>query len=263
MGAIRALVLMGVLLLALVWTLTELGRAREPTGEASQHGNAPPVPADTPANGGTADWQFLAPKSERRLLAELTDQAPLGVRENARAYYYLLGKVHRMTDGQVDAAWDSALSYDAIASDPEVARGAIVQVQGHVLRLVRTELDASAAGLAAVWEGQVMDADRHLYSFVLTEEPELGDRGAGGVIEARDGLRAGIRGIYMQNIVYESRGGLVVTPLVIARRLAIAEEGVAAQNPRRGWPWLILAVGAVVLIVVRLRRAVRGHVRHV
>jgi len=262
-GAIRALVLMGTLLLALVWMLADLGRTRGPVGKGNEQANAPVAPvvaADTPISAGIpAEWQALTPEAERRLLAELIDQAPLGVWENAQAYYYLLGKVHHMTDDQVDAAWDSSLSYDAIASDPEVARGAVVQAQGHVLRLVRTELDASVAGLSAIWEGQMLDADRRVYSFVLTEEPELG--GYGAAIQTRDGLRAGIRGIYMQTIVYESRGGLVATPLLIARRLAIAEQGAADQeNSRRGWPWLLVAAGAVVLMVVRLRRVVRGRV---
>jgi hypothetical protein len=260
-GAIRALVLMGVLLLAVVWTLAELGRARGSARVTPQKSNAPLVPAETASNR-VSEWQALSPESERRLLAGLTDQAPLGVTENARAYYYLLGRMHYMTDAEVDAAWDPAMSYDAIASDPEVARGAVVQVQGHVLRLVRTELDASVAGLPAVWEGQVMDADRRVYSFVLTEEPELGEHGTDGVVQVRDALRAGIRGIYMQNIVYESRGGLAVTPLIIARRLAIAEEGVSTAKSRRSWPWLMLAVGAAAVMVVRLRCVVRGRWRH-
>jgi len=223
----RVALMLALLLVVVVVVALRLGKRKEaprpPTTHrepsASRAATAPPP--DTPAPD--SNWRALSPDEERAMLGRIVDQAPLGVLEHRKAYYYLLNKVHRMSDREMADRVDREIGYRDFAWQPQIVRGSVAEVQGILLRLQSVPLsNPKEAGLQLIYEGQIMDSDTpdHIYSFVLTERP--GAQFKPDRVTIDDALRVRLRGIFMQNIVYQNQQNppkRVATPLIIGRRL--------------------------------------------
>lgn len=205
-------------------------------------------------------WTPLAADQERELLSKIVDQAPLGVREHSEAYYYLLNKVARMTHAAIADEVDRTITYSDFDNQPDIVRGSFVEIAGHLLRLEKTPLDADASGLAAVYEGQIMDPDSLVYSFVLTDLPRAPF--VPGHVRPRDALRVRLRGVFMQVIAYQNNEDppkYVVTPLIIGRRLVQLKRDRGSAVP--AWVWIVgfaglsAVVGGVMVLHLRRPRA--------
>jgi len=199
------------------------------------------------APGSASAWKLRTPAQERALLARIVDQAPLAVREHREAYYYLLNKVHRMTEAELDAQLDLSVGYGQFAHQADIVRGSVVEVKGHLLRLVETPLDPSKAGLPAVYEGQIMDRSLNVYSFRLTESPR--PMFEPGKVQIKDARHVRLRGIFMQVVVYQNRAQKdVATPLILGRRLV----DIPPVNRKSSWVWPTVLGGVVILVALRL-----------
>lgn len=224
-----------------------------PADDGAAEGPAPPSAPVDPTPAPLPGWAPLAPRKERELLGKLVDQVPIGVREHARAYYYLLKKAHHTTEAQLEEDLDKGTTYEEFAYHAEAIRGSVVQVFGLLMRLEKTLLqDPEKAGLPAVYEGQIIDAKRNIYSFSLTEPPR--PPLVPGRVQTRDRLRVRLCGIFMQNIVYKSRHippRLIATPLIIGRRLFLAQGGGRASGAR-SWVWTLLLAIAGLLLALRI-----------
>ena len=219
---------------------------------------SPAAPQSPPAERLASAWHALPPEKERALLARIIDQAPLAVREHREAYHYLLNKLHHMTDAQVAAEADPTISYADYVGQPEIVRGSMVEVAGRLLRLEKTGLDQDKAGLTAVYEGQIMDAKGHLYSFCLTKPPSAPF--SPGTVRFEDGLRVRLQGVFMQIIVYRDRHippRNVATPLIIGRRLIEMQPAQTASDTI-SWLWVALlalaTLGAGLWLFLAARR---------
>ena len=205
------------------------------------------MPASPPA--GLPEWKPLSPAEERNLLAKITDQAPLAVREHREAYYYLLNKVHRMTDAEINAQLDLTVGYEEFANQADIVRGSVVEVKGHLLRLEETPLDPSRAGLPVVYEGQIMDRSLKVYSFRLTESPRPAFEP--GQLRIEDARHVRLRGIFMQVVVYQNREVPptdVAAPLIIGRKLV----EIPPVGRKTSWLWLLVLALLATVIAVRL-----------
>lgn len=153
---------------------------------------------------------LLSTKEEQELLSTVVDQEPL----EKKPYFYMLAKVNAMTDAQIDAAVDPTITYDTFADNPASARGRIVKLQGHLKRLKETRItDVIGSGFESVWEGNLIDNDLRVISFVLTQPPPK------GVFEPGRDI-AIVKGVFLKNIVYRDRGGgFTASPLIIAKKL--------------------------------------------
>lgn len=248
-------ILLGVVV-ALMGLLARTGRQRSPDTKAPES-QMSSLPRADPASTAHADetrtsrpkWRPLPPEKERALLAKLADQVPLRAPLHHEAYYYLLNKVQNMTDAELEKDLDTTVAYADCARRPKEIRGRVVEVSGTLLRLERTPLNLSKAGLSAVYEGQIMDRDQHIYSFFLSEPPQPSL--VPGDVRVRDSRRVRLRGVFMQVLVYENREDPpkhVATPLIIGRRLVEIRK--RRPGPGRiGWQWIVslavltLAVG--------------------
>ena len=259
LSILLCLVVMVVLITAQRRLNSTAGSSETPESPAATAPPDAPPPGPPPPS---STWRLLPPDEERALLSQIVDQVPLGVREHREAYYYLINKVHRLTDAQLAEELDPEVTYFDYAKQPEIIRGSVVEVSGMVMRLEMTPLDPSKAGLAAVYEGQIMDRKSNIYSFVLTEPPA--PPFAPGRIRVRNALRARLRGIFMQILVYGNREVPpkdVATPLIIGRRLErLKVKGLAP--PPVSWGWIaVLGVGALVLSVWLCIRIARPSTR--
>ena len=123
----------------------------------------------------------------------------------------------------------------------------MVEVKGHLPRLVKTSLDPSKAGLAAVYEGQVMDRSLNVYSFRLTESPRPVFEP--GKVQIKDARHVRLRGIFMQIVVYQNRAQEdVATPLILGRRLV----DIPPVSRKSSWVWLMVLGGLVIFVALRL-----------
>ena len=245
----RRTVILLLLLCVVIALMALLGQKRK--GRDREPAIQPAAPLPRAVRGtrsaGLPDWHPLPPGQERALLAKVVDQVPLGVREHRHAYYYLLNKMHRLSDTEVASLLDRSIRYGDYARQPDIVRGSMVEISGLLLRYERTPLDPGKAGFEAVYEGQILDADNHVCSFSVTE-PHA--RFVPGRVDIRDARRVRLRGVFMQVIVYQNQEHPpkdVATPLVIGRRL------VALPTPRFGarpisWAW-IAALAAVTLAI--------------
>lgn len=218
-----------------------------------------PVPSQP--RRGAAAWRPLTARKERELLARIVDQTPLGVREHRDAYFYLLNKIHNMSDVAIAARVDRSITYADYADQPDIVRGSFVEVAGHLLRLEKTPLDPAQAMLPAVYEGQILDAENRVYSFCLTEPPQRPF--LPGTMRIRDALRVRLQGVFMQVITYRNREDPprdVVTPLIIGRRLVESKAGPRPSTPP--WIWIAAFGGLSTLIgtgiILGLRRTRRS-----
>ena len=154
----------------------------------------------------------LMPEEEKKLLASVVDQAPL----EKKPYFHLLAKVNAMTEAQMDAAVDPAITYDTFAEPggPASARGKAVRLQGLLLRLKETKItDSLASGFDSVWEGNIIDNELRVTTFVLTQPPKA------NFLTPKDDTVV-LKGIYLKNIVYRDRsGGFTASPMIIAKEL--------------------------------------------
>ena len=218
----------------------------------------PPLPAaDVPPDSdAAAKWTPLSPEKEIELLGEVVDQRPLYLREHRDAYYYLLGKVRNMSDDDLREAVDPTIAYTDYGSQPAIIRGSAVEVTGRLLWLTRTELDARVAPLTHVYEGQLLDPDMRIYWFVLTDTPR--DPFVPGRVTLKQDMRATLRGIFMQVIVYRTRAGKdTAVPFLIGRRLE-PREGLRSGVGMPSWPWLAaITAGVVALFLLFARAALR------
>jgi len=208
-------------------------------------------PALAPAavdSDAAAKWTPLSPEKEDELLGEVVDQRPLYLREHRDAYYYLLGKVRSMSDDDLREAIDPTITYSDYGRQPAIIRGTVVEATGRLLWLTRTELDAKVAPLTHVYEGQILDPDMRIYWFVLTETP--GDPFVPGLVTLKQGLRARLRGIFMQVVVYRTRAGKdMAVPFLIGRRLE-SRQGLRSGVGMPSWPWLAGIAAAAVLLIL-------------
>ena len=239
---VRAIVYGGMLLVAVAAFFMARQRSA-PMAAARQDGGRSYQPdAAAPPLAG---WAALPAGKERALLGRVVDQRPLGVREHAEAYYYLLKKAHHVAEATLVDDVNPKVTYMDFARQADLIRGSVVRIRGLLLRLVKTPLqEPDRAGLRAVYEGQILGAENRVYSFVLTEPPAAPL--VPGQVTTRDGLRVSLAGYFLQVITYENRETpprRTATPLIIGRELALTRK-----SPPRGslaWPWL--AVGAAAL----------------
>lgn len=250
----RGAVMLAALLVLVLVVIVRMGRQNAPPTPPS---GEPEISASAPValSSPTQPWEPLSPDEERALLEQIVDQAPIGLREHREAYYYLLAKVHHLTDAEIAAALDTEIRYADFAGQPAIVRGSIVGVRGILLRLQSVQLTKPPdSGPAIIYEGQIMDGDtpEHIYSFALTEPPQSSlqsDR-----VSMSDAIRVTLRGIFMQNIVYQNQQNppeLVATPLIIGRRL----EKTALPNPRPAPTsplWFITLAIFAAIIALRL-----------
>jgi len=202
-------------------------------------------------------WQPLPPEEERALLGRVVDQQPLYVREHREAYYYLLKKVHYLSDAALAAAADKSIVYTDYATQPGIIRGAVVSVTGQLLSLEKTDLDPETAGIPAVYEGIIRDRRGHNYVCILTEPPE--PPLVPGQVFPSDWRIVRLNGIFLQVVIYRSRHTPprdIAAPLIIGRRVTPLryERGATTRTAAKPvWKWgVALGVGAALAAILLL-----------
>ena len=249
----RRAIIFGAMLLVVGALFLSLNRASRKGAPPPPAPPAPPAATsrdvdDAQAGSMPDQWKPLPPAEERTLLAALTDQQPLYVREHREAYYYLLNKAHHMTDSALDSQVNNEITYADYGRQPDIVRGSVVEVTGRLLRLNKTMLQPGKATIPAVYEGQILDRDNHVYSFFLTEPP--GPPFRPGAVRISDGIGARLRGIFMQVLAYDNRENppkTIVSPLLIGRRLIEISAPDTAPAPLAWYWYALITVGAVVL----------------
>jgi hypothetical protein len=193
-----------------------------------------------------------SPDQERELLARVQDQFPLSVKEQKEAYYLLLKKARVWSQDELESAADRKIRYDDFAAQPRIIRGAVVEVHGQLLRLVPTAMDRAQSGFSAVYEGEILDRDQHVYSFVLTETPSA--EFLPGQVSLANHVAVKLSGFFLQVLAHRSKeGDLFASPLIIGKSLV---KVTASSTSGRTWDWVgvaLLTAVAFMMLVTLLR----------
>lgn len=137
-----------------------------------------------------------------------------GSRPEARAFYYLLHRVRQTRFAQLEAQAREGLTYLDFLNNPERYRGEPVVVQGELRRCVRMALPENILGAQSVYYGQIVDADRKINTFYVTELPER--------LHLKDAVLC--YGYYLKNWTYVSQGNEVLTcPVFVGKRVVRLE----------------------------------------
>jgi hypothetical protein len=203
------LVTLAVLLAALLLAGRELGR-RSTTGH--------PTPA-IPETG--------TPGPDREMLEEVagSDYQKVGVEENPEALRFL---VDWAAAGGPGVASSVPVSYSDLMEMPDTYRGRGVIIEGQLMRVAESTVPG------VLFEGQLMDAERQIYSFF-----------APGDLGLAEGSPVRLYGVFYRIAAYENRkGGFEVTPLVILWAGKRLEEG----GP--WWKWGVAAIAITAFLLV-------------
>lgn len=145
---------------------------------------------------------------------ELPEPIRDGSRPEARAFYYLLHRVRQTSFAQLEAQAREGLTYLDFRNHPERYRGEPVVIRGELRRCVRMALPENILGVKSVYYGQIVDADRAINTFYVTDIPER--------LHLKDAVRC--YGYYMKNWTYVSQGNEVLTcPVFVGKRLVVLE----------------------------------------
>jgi len=166
---------------------------------------AAPAPDSEPS---PSDTEGFLSEFERLSLVTVVDQRmPL----ERGPFMFLLEKVARADPKELESYADPRITYTNFAVAPERCRGHVCRVQGKLMRVAGSGVDATEAGIEKLYEGQIIDNNWHWYSFYVIDEP-LGFAAHRDLVE--------LVGVFYKVIVYETRaGGLMPTPLIIARQI--------------------------------------------
>jgi hypothetical protein len=261
----RLLLVLGALLLAVLIAMTSLSGTGERGSTIQPKTQTPPadptLKTDVDSSIDSAIeayvWQELGGEDERRMLAALEEQGPLFLREHREAYYYMLNKVHRMSEADLEYLLDPKVTYEDFATRPSIIRGAAVNLRGTLIRFKRTDLGHGRSGLASIWQGNLVDPEGRPILVALTESPEP------PLVVSEVGLQkqtpeVTVRGIFIQNVQYENMAGdTIAAPLIIARELRVANKVARPGKDGSSGIWIALACATALLLVWRLWRTYR------
>jgi len=249
-GPGRIVLLAGLLALVLLgmWeTHRRAGRFRTAREGKASAGATKPVPVEPIRQSEALERKgLLPPEQERALLARVQDQYDLAVLEQKEAYYYLIRKVRLLSLPQLLDHLDAEADFDDFAADPDLVRGAVVQVRGQLYRMEKEPMDLEASGVSHVYEGEVLGTDGNLYSFILVETPKPDVRP--GRVTRRDRIPVRVTGVFLQNLIYTNRTGKpFAAPLIIAKEVARLPSETAPHALLPTW-----AAGALALVLLAL-----------
>ena len=258
LGRIVILCALLVVVMAAMLELQRKARLYEREAREGESASIPPEMLERPRQSGDFTQEdILSVAEETKLLSHVQDQLPLAVREQRIAYYYLLNKLRLQSLDALLQGLDERVRYEDFIDQPQIVRGAVVRVRGHLYRLIRTEMDAKASGLSHVYEGQIRGAQGRMYSIVLVEAPTRDLKP--GIVSRKDHIVVEVVGAFLQNVAYADRsGGHSASPLIIAK--AMRRVQVPGAEGARLPLWVGWLGGGAVLIVgiwVVLRRGTR------
>lgn len=244
----------------------------KPVPDGSQAGPRAPQASAVPAapapdsEPNPSDTEGFLSEFERLSLVTVVDQRmPL----ERGPFMFLLKKVASADPQELESHADPRITYTNFAVAPERCRGHVCRLHGKLMRVASSGVDVTEAGIGKLYEGQIIDNDWHWYSFYVIEEPI-------GFAAHRDLVE--LVGVFYKVIVYETRaGGLMPTPLIIARRLKpYTDPGAKPKGPDalsvlwqglRANPLLSVSFAALACVLTALlsvlwvRRRAAGSVR--
>lgn len=247
-GRLIGLIFMVIMVGAVFYHMGQRARKMaDPYRETVDVEDLDPTDMEQPEHSGefTRD-DLLSSEEERGLLSVVQDRFPLAVHEQKQAYYYLLNKTHVLTQDEIERYIDRDVEYRDFDRQPDIIRGAAVEVRGVLAALVRTEMDMEQSGFSHVFEGLLQDVEGRRYYFVVTEAPppEL----LPGQVSVSDGRGARLAGYFLQIIQYETAGGdYVAAPLIVGKRLEPRLRPPASRSPQRD---LLLMIMMIVVLLI-------------
>ena len=158
-----------------------------------------------------------------------------GTRPEARAFYYLLHRSRDVPFEKLEADARSGLTYLDFSNNPDRHRGKPVVIQGELRRCVRMALPENILGVADVYYGQIVDADRKMNTFYVVDVPEG--------VHLKDPVLC--YGYFLKNWTYVSQHNQVLScPVIVGQRLLVLEY-------QRSYT-LEIVVGAIIVVTVVL-----------
>lgn len=268
-GPYVKVVMLAVVLLVAVWQLVPIVMGSRPErGNRADSIPAKPVPPPTPEEkrAGRVALAQAEPPAEREssprrkaFLSEFERLTLEGIEDQRmplekEPFMFLLRKVAGTDAEDLESFVDSRIGYDHFAVAPDRCRGYVAKFVGTLMRVSRSSVDVSGAGLEQVWEGQVVDRFYHWYSFYVIDKPE-------GFVARSDVVE--LTGVFYKIIVYETQaGGFKATPLIIARHLKhhdrppgrLSGPSAVAQvwHKCKARPVLYVGIGAIAAALVVL-----------
>ncbi len=231
---VKLLALLAVLLIALARVLPRLtsepteeerrGRMRVNVRAPRAKGRLPTFVADARGPKPGARSLIVSEDERTRLDSVPDDKSPIGHAQ----LMLLLRKVQAMSADELRSLADPAVGYTALGVAPEKHRGRVVRFVGTLARVAKSNIDASAAGVSQLYEGQVIGRHYRVYSFYVIDEP-AGFKVGKDVVE--------LVGVFFRHIIYETQeGGCRRTPVLIAKEIRHYKAGGVLEPAPRPAP---------------------------
>ncbi|MEI8381946.1 MAG: hypothetical protein WCJ09_17585 [Planctomycetota bacterium] len=178
---------------------------------------------------------------DRGILRRVKDNT-LGIRrDEADAYYRLVYHASRVNPVELERAGFTDVLYINLMTEPDRYRGEPISIQGELWRLYEFQAGQNEFGLGTLYEGWIFtaDSDRNPYRVVFTKLPRE--------LEPGDNLRKQVRvtGYFFKREGYPSKGGMHVTPTLIANRVVPYISPNAVPSTDAIVPYMIGLISAV------------------
>lgn len=181
------------------------------------------------------------------LLSGIRDDYSGVRRSEAGAYFEVLSRARNVPAESLERAARTDVGYTLLMADPDRYRGLPITLDGEVRRLVQLASDSSDPGAAPLYEAWLFtrESAANPYRIVATEiSPQM-------PLGESLRRRAQVTGYFFKRQAYDSKGGLHVAPLLLAKSIQSMQPA-AGPVVRRDTGLTPYVAGLAVLVALAL-----------